>query len=176
MGFPQAIRWSSLALSALVLAVPAPAWAGDAKAPKAQRQAAQPAQPAKKGPDAQAPAGAASQPASAGKVTSTQRTVGGKILRFDALKIEGEHETPDVIIIQEWTPPRDQVIEDKASDDLDQIFSGIRSLNREFGHELSATPDSDSISAESKARSEEQKLYQREKPRKADRSRKTSLR
>jgi len=168
-----AIRWSSLFAVAFLSAAPVSSWAGEGKASKAPAKAS-PA--AKKGPDSKAPAQAPTPAAGAAGVSSKQRVVGGKILRFDALKIEGEHDTPDVIIIQEWTPPKDQVIEDKASDDLDRVFTGIRSLNRGFSHELSATPDSDSISAESKARGEEQKLFEREKPEKAERNRKTSLR
>ena len=101
---------------------------------------------------------------------------GNKILKFNALEIEGDHETPNVIIIQEWTPPKDTEIKDKATDDLDRVFTGIRSLNRQFDQELRESPDVETISKEAEARKEEQRLLEEGKPRQQERSRKTSLR
>ncbi|MEW6774863.1 MAG: hypothetical protein AB1405_01090 [Bdellovibrionota bacterium] len=104
-------------------------------------------------------------------------TAGRKVLKFNALEIEGEHDTPNVIIIQEWTPPKDAVIEDQATDDLDRVFTGIRALNRPFDRELADAPDSEAILKESEVREEERRLLESDKQNKqAQRVRKTSLR
>lgn len=99
------------------------------------------------------------------------------VIRMEGLTIEGERETPNVIIIQEWTPPKDQKVEDKASDDLDRVFTSIRSLNRQFDGELKETEDAQEISEEAQLREEEQELLDEERPTGSEqRTRKTSLR
>ncbi|MCB0220493.1 MAG: hypothetical protein KDH09_12410 [Chrysiogenetes bacterium] len=97
-------------------------------------------------------------------------------LKFNALEIEGERDTPNVIIIQEWTPPTNANIQDEATDELDRVFAGIRSLNRQFDKELKQAADEGAISEEATEKLEERRLREAQQPKPKKRSSKTSLR
>lgn len=97
-------------------------------------------------------------------------------LKFNALEIEGERDTPNVIVIEAWSPPKDTDIQDEAADELDRVFAGIRSLNREFDKELKQAEDEDTITEEAAEKLESRRLRESQKPKPKKRSSKTSLR
>ena len=96
-------------------------------------------------------------------------------LKFNTLEIEGERETPNVIIIQEAPVPKNK-IEDAAVDDLDRVFAGIRSLNLQFDKEFKQASDVTEIGDEASSKLEERRLREAQQPKPVKPSSKTSLR